>query len=110
MRVPNADRAFIDISKLRDYALNPTHRVGGHKARLFASLLGMTIKDTAALQHILLNVIRTEEATLGDLDEYGQRYVIDFLLTWHERRAIVRSAWIIRPDEDFPRLVTCYPL
>lgn len=110
MRVPNADRAFIDISKLRDYALNPTHRVGGHKARLFASLFAMTSKDTAALQHILLNVIRTEEATLGDLDEYGQRYVIDFLLTWHERQAIVRSAWIIRPDEDFPRLVTCYPL
>jgi hypothetical protein len=110
MRVPNADHAFIDISKLRDYALNPTHRVGGHKARLFARLLGMTINDTAALQHVLLNVIRTEEATLGELDEYGQRYVIDFLLTWQERRATVRSAWIIRPDEDFPRLVTCYPL
>jgi hypothetical protein len=110
MRIPNADRAFIDISKLRDYALNPTHRVGGHKARLFASLLGMTINDTAALQTILLNVIRTEEATLGDLDEYGQRYVIDFVLTGQERRATVRSAWIIRPDEDFPRLVTCYPL
>ena len=110
MRVPNADRAFIDISKLRDYVLNPTHRVGGHKARLFASLLGMTTKDTAALQTILLNVIRTEEATLGEVDEYGQRYVIDFVFIWQERRATVRSAWIIRPDEDFPRLVTCYPL
>jgi hypothetical protein len=110
MRVPNADRAFIDMSKLRDYALNPAHRVGGHKARLFASLLGMTINDTAALENILLTVIRNEEATLGELDEYGQRYIIDFLLTWQERRATVRSAWIIRPDEDFPRLVTCYPL
>ena len=47
---------------------------------------------------------------LGELDEYGQRYVIDFLLTWQNRQAKVRSAWIIRPDEDFPRLVTCYPL
>ena len=110
MRVPNAERAFIDVSKLRDYALNPTHRVGGHKARLFTLLLGMNSNDTEALQQILLNVIQTQEATLGELDEYGQRYVIDFMLAWQSRQAAVRSAWIIRPAEDFPRLVTCYPL
>jgi hypothetical protein len=110
MSVPNAEHAFIDVSKLRDYALNPMHRVGGHKARLFALLLGMNINDTEALQQILLNVIQTQEATLGELDEFGQRYVIDFMLTWQGRQATVRSAWIIRPDEDFPRLVTCYPL
>ena len=110
MKVPNAALSFIDISKLRDYALNPAHRVGGHKARLFASLLDMTINDTDALRDILLNVIRNEEATLGELDEYGQRYVIDFVLTWQGRQATVRSAWIVRPDEGFPRLVTCYPL
>lgn len=110
MRVPNAERAFIDVSKLRDYALNPTHRVGGHKARLFTLLLDMNSNDTEALQQILLNVIQTQEATLGELDEYGQRYVIDFMLAWQSRQATVRSAWIIRPDEDFPRLVTCYPL
>lgn len=110
MRVPNAERAFIDVSKLRDYALNPMHRVGGHKARLFAMLLDMNINDTEALQQILLNIIQTQEAMLGELDEFGQRYVIDFMLTWQGRQATVRSAWIIRPDEDFPRLVTCYPL
>ena len=110
MRVPNADRAFIDMSKLRDYALNPTHRVGGHNAPLLAILLGRNISDTEALRDILLNVIRTEEATLGELDEHGQRYVIDFLLTWQNKQARVRSAWIVRMDEDFPRLITCYPL
>ena len=110
MRVPNAERAFIDMRKLRDYALNPTHRVGVHKARLFAILLGMTINDAEALRDILLQVIQTEEATLGELDEYGQRYVMDFLLTWQSKQTTVCSAWIIRLDEDFPRLVTCYPL
>ena len=110
MKVPNADRAFVELSKLRDYALNPTHRVGGHKARLFAILLGITINDAEAVQEILLKAIQTKDATLGELDEYGQRYVIDFLLTWQDKQAIVRSAWIIRPTEDFPRLVTCYPL
>ncbi len=110
MKAPNADRAFVELSKLRDYALNPTHRVGGHKARLFAILLGITINDAEAVQEILLKAIQTKDATLGELDEYGQRYVIDFLLTWQDKQAIVRSAWIIRPTEDFPRLVTCYPL
>jgi len=110
MRVPNAERAWIEMSKLRDYALDPTHRVGGHKARLFAILLGMTTRDTDGLRDILLHVIRTEEATLGELDEYGQRYVIDFTLTWQNKQVVVRCAWIICPDEDFPRLVTCYPL
>lgn len=109
MRVPNAERAFIDVSKLQDHALNPKHRVGGHKAHLFVMLLGMNSNDTEALQQILLNVIQTQEATLGELDEYGQRYVIDFMLIWQGRQATVRSAWIIRSDEDFPRLVTCYP-
>lgn len=53
MRVPNAERALIDMSKLRDYALNPSHRVGGHKTRLFALLLGITISNTEALRDIL---------------------------------------------------------
>lgn len=110
MKLPNANRAFIEISKLRDYALNPTHRVGGHKARLFARVLGITLSDAEALRDILFDIIQNEEAMLGELDEYGQRYVLDFLLTWQNRQTIVRSAWIIRPDEDFPRLVTCYPL
>lgn len=110
MRVPNAEHAFIDISKLRNYALNPAHRVGGHKARLFAMLLGMNADNTEELRQILFNVVQTEEAMLGELDEYGQRYVIDFILTWQSRQATVRSAWIIRVDENFPRLVTCYPL
>ena len=85
MRVPNAELAFIDASKLRDYALNPVHRVGGHKARLFSTLLGMNNNDADALQQILLNVIQTEEATLGELDgldgfdDFDELYELDEL-------------------------------
>jgi hypothetical protein len=41
MKIPNADRAVVDIRKLRDYCLNPQHDEGKHKARLFAVALGM---------------------------------------------------------------------
>lgn len=110
MKLPNAENAFIDMRKLRDYALDSEHRVGKHKARLFAALLDMNQDDAEGLREILLQAARTQDAVIGIRNEYGQRYIIDFKLTWHGREAIVRSAWNIRPNEDFPRLVTCYPL
>lgn len=110
MKIPNAENAFIDIRKLRDYALNPEHRVGKHKARLFATLLDMSIVDAEALHDILFQTVQTYDAKIGIRDEHGQRYRIDFTIERHEKRATIRSACNIRPDEDFPRLVTCYPL
>lgn len=110
MIIPNADRALVDIRKLRDYSLNPAHRVGRHKARLFAALLGMEMVDAEELRAILLQVVRTHEAERGEHDQYGQRYRLDFLLTWHGQQAPLRSIWNIRPTEDFPRLVSCYLL
>ena len=44
-KLPNAERAVVDIAKLRDYSLNPTHDVGKHKARVFRSALGLTVDD-----------------------------------------------------------------
>ena len=110
MTIPNAEHAIIDIHKLRDYTLNPQHRIGRYKARLFIALLGITRMDAEALQDILLEVVRTHEAELGERDVHGQRYRLDFTLTWYGRRALIRSVWNIRSDEQNPRLVTCYPL
>ncbi len=108
--IPNAERAVVDIQKLRDYCLNPRHEQGKHKARLFAAKLGMTDKDANALFTILLQMVKTQDAILGRRDAYGQRYTIDFDLNWQGRQAIVRSGWIIEYNSDVPRLTTCYPL
>jgi hypothetical protein len=97
MKTPNAELAAVDIRKLRDYCLNPIHDEGKHKARLFASVLGMTSDDAKDLQNILSN-------------EYGQRYMIDFELEWHDRKAMIRSGWIIEHNSEIPRLTTCFPL
>ena len=110
MKIPNAEKALADIRKLRDYALNTTHRVGKHKARLFATLLGMSIDDAEKLRGILLRVVRNHDAEIGQKDEHGQRYQVDFLLSWQGKQTKVRSVWNIHVNEDFPRLVTCYPL
>jgi hypothetical protein len=53
MKIPNGANAFIDIRKLRDYALDPEHRVGRHKARLFAALLNMDMDDEINLLDVV---------------------------------------------------------
>ena len=109
MKLPNAESAYVDLRKLRDYTLSSEHPRGRHKARVFASVLGLTAKDAERLRDVLLNATRLENALEGDDDEYGKRYSIEFLMIVGDgRRAIIRSSWIIRHEEDFPRYVTCY--
>jgi len=54
MKLPGGDRAIVDIAKLRDYSLSPAHPRGRHKARLFASVLGLTQEDAEFLREQLL--------------------------------------------------------
>ncbi len=110
MRISNADVAIVDIRKLRDYCLNPVHGTGKHKARIFGAALGITADDAEVLRDILLRTVRDHDAVLGLRDAYGQRYIVDFVMTWKGRQAPVRSTWIIEPDMPFPRLTSCYPL
>ena len=110
MIIPNAESAVVDIRKLRDYCLNPEHDEGKHKARLFLSILGMTAENAEELRQILLEIVRTHEAQLGRRDDFGQRYILDFTLEWQDRRARIRSGWIIEHDSNMPKLTTCYPL
>ena len=110
MRLPNFNSAFIDRNKLWNYSLNSQHDRGKHKARLFAAILGLGSNDAEILQALILEAIPEYEATSGSSDEYGQRYTIDFPITRNQNTATVRTTWIIRPTEDFPRLTSCYIL
>ena len=110
MVLPNADRAFIDLRKLRDYCLSAVHPRGRHKARLFRTVLGLSEKDAGLLGQALLAGVREVDATPMLADEHGMRYVVDMALTFRDRTGRVRTAWIVRQGEDFPRLLTCYVL
>ena len=114
MKLPNADRAVVDVAKLRDYCLSPDHSKGKHKARVFLTALGISENDADELCQVILNVVLTAEAIEEESTEYGRRFVVDFQLSWSKdsvtRTTLVRSAWIIRTEEDFPRLTTCFIL
>ncbi len=110
MKLPNGGQAVVDIAKLRDYCLSPDHPRGRHKARVFAAALGLNSDHAEELRTSLLQAARTEEASMSDQDEYGQRYVLDFTMHGSVGEAQVRSCWIVLRGEDFPRLTTCYVL
>jgi hypothetical protein len=110
MKLPNADRVLIEMQKLVDYCLDPDHPRGKHKARVFLSSCGFTAEQAFDLRDALLNAAKNAEAELGEEDDYGQRYVIDLEVIGSTGTAQVRSAWIVRQEEDFPRFVSCYVL
>jgi hypothetical protein len=110
MKLPNVERAFVDIVKLRDYSLDPAHPEGKHKARVFAAALGLTRNEAEWLREQLLAAARTHDCQPGRKTDHGQRYLVDFTLAHRGKSARVRSVWNVRPGEDFPRLVTCYVL
>src|SRR6266849_2357659 len=96
--------------KLRGYSLSATHSEGKHKARVFAAALGIGPEEAEWLRDQLLKAARELACELGKHDEHGQRYIIDFRTNFGGKGARLRSAWNVRPDEDFPRLVSCYVL
>jgi hypothetical protein len=72
--------------------------------------LGRNENDVEILQTLIIEAIQNYEAIPSQSDQYGQRYIVDFPITRNQNTANVRTTWIVRPDEDFPRLVSCYIL
>lgn len=108
--VPIADKAIVDIRKLTDYCLSYDHPRGRHKARVFQAALGIATAQAGEMRDELLHRIRTTDCMVGAEDEFGARFVVDFPLVRGEREAVVRSLWIIKANEDSPRLTSCFVL
>jgi len=62
------------------------------------------------LRERLIEAAAGSGAVLDECDEYGQRYIVDFECESGDRRAMVRSAWIVLTGETMPRLITCFVL
>ena len=110
MKIPNAERAVVNLVKLSRYCLSPDHPRGRHKARVFAAALGFTVADAPELRDLLSAAVQGENAVPVEQDRYGQRYTIDSTVSGHTGVATIRSSWIVLTNENFPRFVTCYVL
>jgi hypothetical protein len=110
MKLPDGEHAVVDIQKLTEYSLDPHHPDGQHKARVFASALGLLRSDAEFLRQELLRAAAEGEAVQGRTDAFGVRYTIDFVIVRRSREATVRSAWMVAHDVCYPRLITCFVL
>ena len=110
MIVPDADKAVIEPKKITDYCFNPQHAAGKHKARVFANALDLELEHAGELLAALLDAVRNRQARLGNSNEFGQSYVVDFEMERERKKATVRPIWIVENAKNYPRLITCYVL
>lgn len=105
--LPNFENAEIPRSKLYDYALNPAHKDGQHKARLFKSILGFERKHWEGLSSAILAELPFYEATLSREDEWGKFYLVSLVIDGpNGNRARLTTVWVFRPGTDYPSFVT----
>jgi hypothetical protein len=74
---------------------------------VFLAALDLAEKDVEFLRQAILAAVSDSTAIPGESDEYGSRYLVDFELGRGNKRARIRTVWIVRTNEDFPRLATC---
>ncbi|MGD9769239.1 MAG: DUF6883 domain-containing protein [Pseudolabrys sp.] len=109
-RLPNADRAVIDLRKLADYCLDPKHPRGRHKARVFLATLGIDRTDARWLQEEIAEALPGGEAVALASDRYGTHWRVDIPVTRQGMHNVIRTLWIVKAEEDFPRFITCWVL
>jgi hypothetical protein len=109
VKLPNGERAVVEDQKLLGYCLDPSHPRGRHKARVFASF-GVRRDNAEVLKRALLFAAVNNDASRVSAIEFGERYRVDFTLPVAGRSVQIRSLWIVRADEGFPRLTSCYVL
>src|SRR6266496_3313044 len=109
MSLPNADRAIVDPAKIRDYLLSTSHPVGRFKAAFFISL-GYSVDRWEVLREDILMLARAGTAVLARPSLHGRKFEVDGTLKGPSGRlAAVRTVWILRSSEQFPRFVTAFP-
>lgn len=107
MKLPNGDHAIIPIEKLIGYCLNPEHPSGKHKARVFASALGITAQNVEDLRHLLTRAAIQGEVVQQDNTAFGQLLKVDWAVPGYDD-IILRSLWEITSNQPYPRLISAF--
>lgn len=107
-RLPRADRAVVPREKLEGYLLNPQHEIGRHKARVFASALGIQQRDWQYLGDQLRTAVVDAPASSIRETSWGSLYeVVVAVEGLNGQTGQVATVWLVAGDEP-PRLVTAY--
>jgi hypothetical protein len=104
--LPRHEEAVVPTGKLRDHVLCLGHDLGGHKARLFASVLGYTAEDAPTLEAAIRSALPDAPAVGRGRNAYGWLFQVDLPVTGPRGSATVRTGWILKDDGGPPSLTT----
>src|SRR4030095_12856518 len=106
-KLPNGERALIPMEKLTDYCLNPDHARGKDKARVFASVLGITQERAHELADLARHAARAGDMTNERSPVWGHYYRVDWAVPARVE-VVLRTIWEIAPGAEIPRLVSVF--
>src|SRR3990172_2817742 len=110
MKLPDKEKAYIPLLKIKDYLLSETHPIGKSKAKFFRSL-GFNELNIDLLKQGLLTIAQIEDVKEAVSSTHGVKYLIDGLLQTPVGDTImIRTIWIIDKGQTRPRFVTTYPV
>lgn len=107
MKLPNGDRAEIEMAKLIGYCLNPQHPKGKDKARVFQSRLGITAENVDRLLALIRQAAVEGEVVQQTVTAYGQMFKVDWTIPETEGLQL-RTTWEIAANATNPRLITAF--
>ncbi len=107
MKLPNGEYAIIPMEKLTGYCLNLNHSSGKHKAKVFASALGITAENANALQALIIQAAQEGEVIQESRTEFSQLYKVEWGIPDQEL-VVLRTLWEITPRQPNPRLVSAF--
>ncbi len=98
---------MIPMEKLTGYCLNLDHASGKHKAKVFASALGITAENADDLRELIAKAAIEGEVIQQNSTEFGQPYKIDWAIP-DRKSVILRTLWEITSAQPNPRLVSAF--
>lgn len=105
MRLPHAERAVVEESKVEHYLLSTTHAHGRHKRRVFAA----AGYNARSLANSLLQVARESDDTQELPSPFGRKFAVRGLIPSRTGRLVVITIWMLREGKPPPYFVTAYP-
>ena len=109
-RLPNADLAWIPVSKMTEYLLNSLDPQAGNKPDDFAKM-GYDKGNIEALERDLFSVVQNcPPVEVRETPDWVTYRVEGYIATPRDGNRYIRTVWEIRPADPRPRLVTAYPV
>lgn len=107
----NSESIEIPPAKLTEYALNPNHIDGKHKAKVFETTLGYTLDNYQDLiDNVYRNINKFPFSQIGSNDQ-GELFRCDIAMSGpNGKTAVVRTGWITENDSGLYRLTTIFVL